>query len=431
MTKTRLTQTLFVVTLCASAPAVRAPALAQVSAPVSQGVVLDHVTIVDTHDGTLLRDRAIVIADGKILRIARAGTVKTSGSAERIDEHGKFVVPGYLDMHVHAMTSDDPPAEFALMLAAGITGMRQMSGSPELLAQRKQGQLVLPAASPELLAMPGTILTGLNAGSPDAAVAEVRRQKDEGADFIKVIDVKPPAFFAALDEAKRLGLPFDGHLPPTVDVSEAAERGMKGIEHLGPKESVLLGCSTEEVPLRAAIAQTPPQAPQIVPGPVAAERALRAVANPIMASDPVEFGLMQRVVASYSDGKCRLLASRFVANGTWMIPTLIRLRSMEFGDDKDARNDPHLRYVPTKTRALWEELATQFPDQVSPATRAMLKRFFVLQLHVVKLFKPPALACWPAPMPVAPGNGTSPASPCIRNSTSCIRPASRRSSSCR
>ena len=356
-------------------------------AQVTQGVVLNGVTIVDTHTGKLIRDRAIVIDGGKITQIARAGTVTVNGSAKLIEERGKFVVPGYLDMHVHSLAAPDAPRSYALMLANGITGFRQMSGSPELLQQRKDGKVMVPADAPELLAMPGMILTGGNAGTPEQAVAEVRKQKELGADFIKVIDVKPAAFFAALDEAKRLGLPFDGHLPPSVDETEASKHGMTGIEHLGPKESVLLGCSTEEAALRRAIAEKPPQAPQIVPGPVAANLALRAVTNPIMASDPVEFGLMKRVVASYSDTKCRQLAATFVADHTWMIPTLIRLRTMEFGDDPSYRKDPNLRYVPGPTRALWEEMAQQFPTKVSPDTRAMLKRFFALQLKLVKLFQ--------------------------------------------
>jgi hypothetical protein len=357
------------------------------SGQVTQGLVLTGVTIVDTHTGKLARKMAIVIDGGKITQIARAGSVKVSGSAKLVSERGKFVVPGYLDMHVHSLMAPGARASYALMLANGITGFRQMSGSPELLAQRKGGKNMPGPDAPELLAMPGSILTGVNAGTPEAAVAEVRKQKDEGADFIKVIDVKPAAFFAALDEATQLGLPFDGHLPPSVNVTEAAQRKMRGIEHLGPKESVLIACSTEEAALRREIEQTPPRAPQIVPGPVAANLALRAVANPIMATDPVDFAVMRRVLVSYSDAKCRKLAATFAADGMWQVPTLIRLRTMEFGDDAAYRNDPNLRYVPPPIRQLWQQLAQEFPEKVPADVRAMLKRYFVLQLKLVKLFQ--------------------------------------------
>lgn len=351
----------------------------------AQSLVLNGVTIVDTQTGKLTRNQSVAIEDGKIVHIARAGAIKPGAGAKAIDARGKYLVPGYLDMHVHSLNAPDPTASFELMLANGITGVRQMSGSPQLLAKRRAGQLKLPADGPELLAMPGTVLTGANAGTPEAAIAEVDRQKEMGADFIKVIDVKPEPFFAALAEAKRVGLAFDGHLQPTAEVEKAADAGMAGIEHLGPKESVLLGCSTDEVALRGAIAARPPRAPPSASGPGPAERALRATTNPTMATDPVEFALMKRVVATYSEKKCRALAKRFVKDGLWMTPTLIRLRTMEFGDDPAYRHDPNLRYVPAKTRQLWDEMARQFPEIVTPDRRAMLKQFWALQLRLTAL----------------------------------------------
>jgi len=352
----------------------------------AQELVLDHVTIVDTRDGKLVRDRAIVIDHGKIATIARGGSV-TAGAARRIDLHGKFVVPGYLDMHSHALQAPDREGSFALMLANGITGFRQMSGDPGLLAQRKAGKPFSDGPAPELLAMPGMILIPLNARTPEAAVAEVLKQKDEGADFIKVIDVKPDAFFAVADEAKKVGLPFLGHLPPSVNVWDASKAGMRSIEHLGPKESVLLGCSTDEDAMRREIAANPPQAPQIAASPgIAAAAAVRAVANPTLATDPIDFKMMRHAMETFSAAKCRKLAATFVENQTWQVPTLIRLRTTDLGDDPRYRNDPNLRYVPQASRALWQDLATQYPTRVTPATRAMLVKFFALRLRLVKLF---------------------------------------------
>jgi imidazolonepropionase-like amidohydrolase len=353
----------------------------------AQSLVLNGVTIVDTHTGKLTRNRSVAIDGAKIVQIARAGAIKASAGAKAIDARGKYLVPGYLDMHVHSLNAPDPTASLELMLANGITGVRQMSGSPELLAKRRDGQLKLAADSPELLAMPGTVLTGANAATAEAAVAEVDRQKEMGADFIKVIDVKPEPFFAALAEAKRVGLAFDGHLQPTSEIEKAADAGMIAIEHLGPRESVLLGCSTDEAALRQAIAAKPPQAPPSASGRAPAERALRATTNPIMAVDPVAFDLMKRVVATYSESKCRALAQRLVKDGMWMVPTLIRLRTMEFGDDPAYRRNPNLRYVPAKTRQLWEEMAEQFPQMVTPDRRAMLKQFWALQLRLTKLLE--------------------------------------------
>ena len=169
--------------------------------------MLNGVTIVDTHTGKLARNQSVAIDGGKIVQIARAGAIKPGAGTKAIDARGKYLVPGYLDMHVHSFNAPDPTASLELMLANGITGVRQMSGSPEFLAKRRDGQLILPADGPELLAMPGTVLTGANAGTPQVAIAEVDRQKEMGADFIKVIDVRPDPFFAALAEAKKSAWP--------------------------------------------------------------------------------------------------------------------------------------------------------------------------------------------------------------------------------
>lgn len=353
----------------------------------AQGLVLNGVTIVDTQSGRLTRNQSVAIDNGKIVRITRAGAIKAGAGTKAIDARGKYLVPGYLDMHVHSLNEPDPTASLELMLANGITGIRQMSGSPALLAKRRAGQLKLPADGPELLAMPGTVLTGANASTPEAAVAEVDRQKEMGADFIKVIDVKPDPFFAALAESKKLGLVFDGHLQSTSAIEKAADEGMSAIEHLGPRESVLIGCSSDEDALRKAIAAKPPQAPPSASGPGPAERRLRATTNPTMATDSVNFDLMKRVVATYSEDKCLALMKRIKKDGMWMTPTLIRLRTMEFGDDPAYRHSPNLRYVPAKTQQLWQEMADQFPQIVTPDRRAMLKKFWALQLRLTKLLE--------------------------------------------
>ena len=153
------------------------------------------------------------------------------------------MVPGFNDLHAHPLQGD-AERNLTMLLAHGITGFRQMAGTPELLAERKRGRPFAKADAPELLAMPGLPLLGLLAKSPEAARTEVREQRADGADFIKVANLAPAQFMAALDEAKALGLPFVGHLPPTVTADSAAQAGMRAIEHLGPGPSLLLSCST-------------------------------------------------------------------------------------------------------------------------------------------------------------------------------------------
>ena len=339
---------------------------------VSSGLVLNGVSIVDTHTGKVQPAMSVTVDGGKITKIGRAGAVAARGSARVVDAKGKFVVPGFWEMHGHPIDSPDRVDNLTLMLANGITGVRQMSGSDALLQERKAGTLMPASGAPELLAMPGSILLRGNAGSIPQAVAEVDKQKSEGADFIKTIDVSVPVFFAALDEATKQGLPYDGHLSNGVDAVKASEAGMKGIEHLGPQETILIGCSTDETAIRQAIAQRL-QAPGPPPA-AAAALGKAATSNPTLSralSDPTSFVRLQHVIDTYDGEKCRKVAQVFADHHTWQIPTLIRLRTAEFGDDPVYENDPNLKYMGPATRQLWTGIAGQFSagDEAGQAVR--------------------------------------------------------------
>ena len=160
-------------------------------------------------------------------------------------------MPGFADMHAHPLGAGDPSGSFDLMLAHGITGFRQMSGSVRMLKDRAAGTL-MPAGAPRLLAMPGTVLTPFNAGSAAAAAATVREQHDLGADFIKAALVTSEVFYQAQQECRRLGIPILGHLPNGIDVARASGEGVRSVEHLGPGVSMLACCSAEQqaVPMR-------------------------------------------------------------------------------------------------------------------------------------------------------------------------------------
>lgn len=357
------------------------PAAGPGTAHGEQRLVLTGVTVVDTRDGTKLRDQAIVIADGKIVAVTPSAAADKAGG-QIVAAHGKFVMPGYLDMHCHPLGTRDDEGNLNMMLAHGITGVRQMSGSPEMLGARRAGTLIPTEAAPELLVMPGMILMPLNAGSPDAAKAEVNRQKEAGADFIKVVMVPPPAFFAALDEAKRVGLPYAGHIPPGIDVVEAARAGMDAIEHL---QGSFEACSTAEDSLRKSDAGAP-NLPPIPPGVSLNEVFERAVSNPMLLRPPT-FDFERTMVDTYSADKAKRLAAEFAAAGTWQCVTLIRRRTMQLGDDPRYRNAPDLRYMPRTTRELWESLAQQFGARVGAAAKKTLSDLSALQIALVKVFR--------------------------------------------
>ena len=350
------------------------------------GLILNGVTVVDTRTGELTTNRAVLLVGGKIQRIVPAGTVQ---DGEVIEAGGKFLVPGFLDMHTHVLQQEHAIEDSsALLLAHGVTGIRQMAGSTEMLRKRRDGTLSLGQHAPELLTLCGEILTPLNAATPEAGVAEVKRQKAEGTDFIKTIFVSPKTFFATLEEANRQGLPYDGHMSPGVSLAEAAKRGMAVIEHLGPTELTLIATSTRGWLINLLLRLKPPTSPDL--SPEAMKKAGKImIANPILGrlnTDPNALTKTKRLIDSYSDRKARQLSAVFVQHGTWQCPTLIRDATMRLGDDPMYTQSPALRYVDATKRSFWNSVAKMFSQKVSASGRDTLRRLGDMELKLTKVY---------------------------------------------
>lgn len=345
----------------------------------TQRLVIDHVNVVDVRDGSVARDRAIMIEDGRIVRIVAGGSVRASGAARAVDGKGAFVVPGFNDMHTHNLNTASPETNLPAMLASGVTGFRQMAPVDPAVNVAN-----LPANAPALLARPGRLLAGPAFATPAAVKAEVDKQKAEGFDFIKVVDLPTAPFLAAADQAHAQGLPFAGHLPLTVDPRLAIRSHMASIEHMGPTVSLLLACSRDEAQIRAIVSAIPP-------GPgmdfnIDPAKLQRRLANPVMLTPPQGFGLIRRVLATYDETKCRTFASELAASDTWIVPTLTRLEAMNLGNSAELRDNPDLQYVPATSRQLWREVGDNFDTKLTAEQRRVLADLFAAQLKLTKLF---------------------------------------------
>jgi imidazolonepropionase-like amidohydrolase len=357
-------------------------------------LVLRNVTVVDTRDGALTPSVDVLVSDGVIAAITtadpNAAAAASLTDAEVVDGAGKYLIPGFLDMHAHPLTEKRPVGDLELMLANGVTGFRQMSGSPRLLAERSAGTLPLPADSPDVLALPGALLTPLNAGTIENAVAAIRSQADEGADFIKVALITPHVFFPAVAEAKKLGIPVAGHLPAGIDVARASRAGIKAIEHLGPGLTIIAGCSADEVSLAEAIAGLPSLRLPSVKLPFM-DRVLmrvlrRVVINPINRSSPAEIEILQQAIDTFSEERAAELAGVFAEDGTWQVPTLIRLRTQHLCDLPEFSADPDLQYMAASTTKSWQNAANSFATKFTPQSRGTFRAAYEVLLRMTKIF---------------------------------------------
>lgn len=350
-------------------------------------VWLEHVTVVDTNSGQLAREMTVSIEDGVITDVARTATSADRRHVLRIDASGKYAVPGFNDMHVHALQRPDAPAALALMLANGITGIRQMAGSFDLLDQRRLGTLPIDTDAPELLAMPGPILTPLNAATPEAAERTIAEQREAGADFIKLILVPPKVLFPALRAAAAAGMLVAGHLQDGVHPTAQSHAGFRCIEHLGTGscDSVWVACSSEEAALADEIAKRPP--PERPFGPGADPGILaKALINPLAHTKPDDAAIRRRALETFDENKARAMAGTLRADGTWQVPTLVRLRAMEMADLSNYRDDPNLRYVPAGTVADWRQVTGVFA-RLDAETRATFRVQHDHELELTRIYE--------------------------------------------
>lgn len=349
---------------------------------VADGVVIRNASIVSTTDGSVTSGRTIVLSGGKITAITDAN-VKTTGTAQSVDATGKFVVPGFLDMHSHAMdNADDATKPWPLYIANGVTGIRQMDGNAAMIVKARQLNLDSAAHkvdAPEVLAVPSDIFTGLQAQTAAAGAAFVDQKLADGADFIKVVGGNRETVLAILAEAKAKGSYVAGHSVPALAAADAVDAGWRAIEHLGANFGFMLDCSTQAAALRQGLVTNPPYMPPVTQPAILASYLL----NPRAFDGAAYAPIFQKILDTYDDGACKSLVGKYAAKGTWHVPTLIRLRTQSYGNDPAYVQNPQLKYADKTTRTVYAQTGPTFAAQ-GPAVAATLEAFYKLEEKLVK-----------------------------------------------
>jgi imidazolonepropionase-like amidohydrolase len=209
-----------------------------------------HANVIPMDTERVLADQTVAIAGDRIVSIG--GPARCSRT---IDAKGRYLVPGLNDMHVHVETVAlaqsfgvasapiDYPAVLALYIANGVTGIRVMSGAPDILAFRnsQRGKASpyprLVVATPMLAGTPPILPEPITKvlRTPDEARAAIRQYARDGYDFVKVRENLPaPVFTAVIDEARKVGLYVDGHISQGqgLSVFDVLRSGQKAIAHL-------------------------------------------------------------------------------------------------------------------------------------------------------------------------------------------------------
>jgi imidazolonepropionase-like amidohydrolase len=295
-------------------------------------VALVGVHVVHVEDGRIDRSRTVVFRDGRIQAVQPESQALAPGPLRRVDARGLYLIPGLWDMHVHAHRAGRERWHYPMYIAHGVVGVRDASthlGSA--MAFRAQGAPAGPAprviwGSPALDRAPPALSHGLAVETPEAGRQLVRLLAGMGYDFIKVYDgLSPENYRAIAEEAKRIGIPVEGHTPLTLSPTDVARAGQGTIEHL---TLVLEGC---------------------IPGTLDWVKLDPAADSLGLLSDGRLAASLDRFDAAACEAQSRVLKDA----GVWQVPTLVQEQGYFVVAHDDPADEPRLAFVPPETRAEW------------------------------------------------------------------------------
>jgi imidazolonepropionase-like amidohydrolase len=296
---------LTVVSTLVCATAVGPAAAQQAVAP--PPIVIENVTVINVDTGARWPDQTVVVTGNRISAVGVSASVTRPAGARVVDGRGKFLIPGVWDSHVHALFNKFDVA-MPYLAAIGITSVRDMANSFEQLADARRPREDPNFIAPRLAVATGPGLDGVppNFGplpvppgvllvitTPEQGRAIVNTLVKAKVDAIKVRNaLTTETYMAIAQEAKRWGIPFDGHLPPDVTLVQASDAGQRVVEHLNGLADL---CAADPSALRQGRGRGagPGQGQSPPPQPIALNRA-----------------------------RCEETARHLVRNRTWLTPTI-------------------------------------------------------------------------------------------------------------
>ena len=298
------------------------------------------MSVIDVVDGSTHPDYTVLIRGNRITYAGPAPSASVPANARLIDGRGKFLIPGLWDMHVHAFVYVFSDFAGPLMIANGITGARDMGWYIDTTLRWKADIAAGREIGPRLVAgvrvdgpvnKAGFVAHVVTAEDGVRAVDTLSRRKDGSsrADFIKTYSWVPrAAYFAIASEAKKLNVPFAGHVPFSISVVEASDAGQRSIEH---EDDLSRACSSQDSVLRARAGDTTKLADQLV-----------EIRN--------QAAILRR---SFDAAKCQSVISTLARNHTWVTPTLVVYQPYAHAFDSASTHPEWAKYVPGIVQGGW------------------------------------------------------------------------------
>ena len=212
-------------------------------------IALRNATLIDGTGAPPVPGQTLLIRGERIEAMGPTTELDVPSAAEVIDLDVSFVVPGFIDLHVHL--PEDREVQQAILdrcLEYGVTTILNPGARPDAGVELRDRLRAGEGRGPRMFAA-GPILecfdaqefpgedtlraTAVHVDSESAVREAIRAQVQSGVDFIKLYRRMPPELVAAaVDEATRHGVPVIGHLGATT-WGQGARLGVSMLVHSG------------------------------------------------------------------------------------------------------------------------------------------------------------------------------------------------------
>jgi imidazolonepropionase-like amidohydrolase len=207
--------------------------------PPETSLVLRGVTVVDLEQGARRSGQTIQIAASQIVAVG-PDTDGAYGTAKVVEAAGRFVIPGLWDAHAHLSYWGEDALE--RLVGHGVTTIRELGGDPDEIEGWMKEIEAGTRVGPKMF-WSGPFFEGPEGDDEYrwkvASVAQAQQRADElfdrGVDFLKIQPKISAELTAALVAAAAArGSSVVGHVPVGLSAIDAANLGLRSIEHLSP-----------------------------------------------------------------------------------------------------------------------------------------------------------------------------------------------------
>ncbi len=211
-------------------------------------VIIKHINIIDVVSGLTIPNQEVVLRDERIHFIGHSYGKPIPGNATIINASGKYLSPGFWDMHFHlTWTNGNDTLLFPILLKNGITGLRDMGGDlnimKEIKTHIKEGKL------PGLTIIgPGPMIDGnppvysefsMPVDDNSSMSSVLDSLKRNGSDFFKTYSlIKENQLRAISLYCQENNFQFAGHLSEYIDPEVSISLGQHSIEHLNRLDEI-------------------------------------------------------------------------------------------------------------------------------------------------------------------------------------------------